>query len=341
MNLSDLESLLGPQVSFIAIALLAAFSIGGILYAIFQPLLSGSKRRDARVNQISTRPQAMEGRQKARDGERRRRSVQDQLKDFEERQRSKNEKINKVPFTVRLEQAGLNWERKQFIYFSIGAGVVFMVLALIVSQNLLVTLGFGFAGGLGFPRWYVNHRRKKRFDAFLNELPGAVDIIVRGVKAGLPLADCLKVVAKECPEPVASEFQKIVDTQIMGVSLSEAVARLPERIPLAEANFFAIVVAIQQKAGGGLSEALGNLAKVLRGRKALKRKIQALSSEAKASAGIIGSLPFLVTGIMFLVAPDYIGMLFTTSGGHMIIAGGLAWMFCGIMVMRNMINFDF
>ncbi|MBO0345693.1 type II secretion system F family protein [Roseibium limicola] len=341
MNLTDLQAVLGPQITFVAVALLATFSIGGVLYALLQPTLSGSKRRQERVSQISVRPQATDVRMKAKDGEKRRRSVQDQLKQFEERQRTKNDKLTKVSLERRLEQAGLTWERKHFIYFSLACGVFFMFLGLIFTHNLLLTAAFGFIGGLGFPRWYIGHRRKKRFNAFLNELPGAVDVIVRGVKAGLPLGDCLKVVAKESPQPVAGEFQKIVDTQVMGISLTDAVARLPERMPLAEANFFAIVVAIQQRAGGGLSEALGNLSKVLRSRKAMKRKITALSSEAKSSAAIIGCLPFMVTGILFLVAPDYIMLLFTTSGGQMIIAGGLFWMFCGIMVMRNMINFDF
>lgn len=172
-------------------------------------------------------------------------------------------------------------------------------------------------------------------------MPNGVDIIVRGVKAGLPLSDCIKVVAREAREPVATEFRKITETQIMGISLAEAVGKLPERVPLAEANFFAIVVAIQQKAGGGLAEALNNLSKVLRGRKAMKRKIKALSAEAKSSAGIIGSLPFFVGGIMYLISPNYILVLFETTAGNIIIAGCLFWMFCGIMVMRAMINFDF
>lgn len=341
MTLAEIQNLLGPQVTFLAIALLAAFSIGGVLFALFQPVLSGSKRQKERLTTISSRAQAVETRSKARDGERRRRSVQDQLKEFEERQKSRADKMRKQNLNQRLEQAGLAWDRKHFIYFSIGCGIVFTLIGFVISKNLLITLGFAFAGGLGVPQWFVNFRRKKRFNAFLEELPGAVDIIVRGVKAGLPLGDCIKIVAKEAPEPVRSEFQKIVETQVMGISLADSVARLPERMPLAEANFFAIVVAIQQKAGGGLSEALGNLAKVLRSRKAMKRKITALSSEAKSSAMIIGALPFLVSGILFLVAPDYIGLLFTRSGGHMIIAGGLFWMFIGIMVMRNMINFDF
>ncbi|MBD3756062.1 MAG: type II secretion system F family protein [Gammaproteobacteria bacterium] len=337
----EIQSSLPPMITTFAVALLVALSIGGVIYALFQPVLSGAKRRDARMNVIAARPQSIEKRRQVKDGDRRKRSVQDQLKDFEERQKNKQHRRNNPTLSMRMEQAGLNWERKHFIYFSIGSGVFFFLVALLASSNLLISIGFTFAGALGFPRWYINRKRKKRFNKFLDELPSAVEIIVRGVKAGLPLGDCIKIVAREANEPVATEFQKIVETQVMGISLAEAVARLPDRVPLAEANFFAIVVAIQQKAGGGLAEALGNLAKVLRGRKSLKRKIVALSSEAKSSAAIIGSLPFVVTGIMSLAAPDYIGMLFTETAGHIIIAGGLFWMFCGIMVMRQMINFDF
>lgn len=337
----EIQSSLPPMITTFAVALLVALSIGGVIYALFQPVLSGAKRRDARMNVIAARPQSIEKRRQVKDGDRRKRSVQDQLKDFEERQKNKQNRRNNPTLSMRMEQAGLNWERKHFIYFSIASAFVFLFFGLLVSPNIWVTFGLSFAGGLGFPRWYVNHKRKKRLNKFLDELPSAVEIIVRGVKAGLPLGDCIKIVAREANEPVSTEFQKIVDTQVMGISLAEAVARLPDRVPLAEANFFAIVVAIQQKAGGGMAEALGNLSRVLRGRKTLKRKIKALSSEAKSSAGIIGSLPFFVTGILGLVAPDYIGLLFTETAGQLIIAGGLFWMFCGIMVMRQMINFDF
>jgi tight adherence protein B len=337
----DIQSLIGPGGSAIFVAVLAACSVGGVIYALFQPALSGTKRRDERLGVIAKRPQTSDVRVKVMDGDKRRKSVQDQLKEFEERQRKKQDKRTNISLNARMEQAGLNWERKHFIYFSVACGLVFLLIGLILSKNLFVALGLAFAGSFGFPRWFVNHKRKKRFNKFLDELPGAVDIIVRGVKAGLPLGDCIKIVAREASEPVAGEFRKIIETQVMGISLADSVARLPDRVPLAEANFFAIVVAIQQKAGGGLSEALGNLSKVLRSRKAMKRKIQALSSEAKSSAGIIGSLPFLVSGLIYLIAPDYISLLFTRTAGHIIIACSLFWMFCGIMVMRKMINFDF
>lgn len=339
--MSGFEEIMTPTVTGLAVAILVMLSVGGIIYGLFLPALSGAKRRDQRVQAVSARPQSDTQRKQLRDSDRRKRSIQDQLKDFEDRQKAKQDKQQKVSLKTKMEQAGLEWEMKQFVLFSLACGIVFLVVGVIVSGNLLIGAGFGFAGVLGFPRWYVSSKRKRRFNKFLEELPNGVDIIVRGVKAGLPLGDCIKVVAREAREPVATEFRKITETQVMGISLAEAVAKMPDRVPLAETNFFAIVVSIQQKAGGGLAEALNNLSNVLRGRKAMKRKIRALSAEAKSSAGIIGSLPFAVGGIMYLIAPDYISLLFTTTGGNIIIGGGLFWMFIGVMVMRSMINFDF
>ncbi|POF34448.1 type II secretion system F family protein [Roseibium marinum] len=339
--MSGLEELITPQVTGLAIAVLVMLAVGGVIFSLFQPMLSGSKRRDQRLQAVAERPQSEKQRKHLRDNDRRRRSIQDQLKEFDDRQKAKQHKQQKISLKVRMEQAGLTWEIKHFIIFSVVCGLVFLVIGFFVSSNLLIIASLTFAGALGFPRWYVSNKRKRRFDAFLNELPNGVDIIVRGVKAGLPLGDCIKVVARESREPVATEFRKITETQVMGISLGEAVAKLPDRVPVAEANFFAIVVAIQQKAGGGLAEALNNLSRVLRGRKAMKGKIKALSSEAKSSAAIIGALPFFVGGIIFLISPDYIMLLFTTTTGNIIIAGCLFWMFLGIMVMRAMINFDF
>lgn len=339
--MSGFEDFMTPAVTGAAIALLVMLSVGGVIYGLFLPTLSGTKRREERLQSVAVRPQTENQRKQLRDTNRRKKSIQDQLKDFDDRQKAKQDKQKNVSLRIQMEQAGLTWEMRHFIMFSVICCLVFTVLGLLASGNMLITAAFAFAGGLGFPRWFVSRKRKRRFNAFLEELPNAVDIIVRGVKAGLPLSDCVKVVAREAREPVATEFRKIIETQVMGIGLAEAVSKLPERVPVAEANFFAIVVSIQQKAGGGLAEALTNLSKVLRERKAMKGKISALSSEAKSSAGIIGALPFAVGGIMYFIAPNYIGLLFTTTAGNIIIGGCLVWMFCGIMVMRAMINFDF
>lgn len=333
---------LSPEITRLAGAMLAALSIGGVLYVLLEPLINGSRKSKERLGQITARELYAADRRPARDADRRRKTVQDQLKEFDEKQKARQKRANSLSLQVRMEQAGLSWERKQFIYFSIACAAVLLVIGLVISGgSLLVGIALCFVGAAGVPRFFLNWRRKRRFNAFIDELPNAVDIIVRGVRAGLPLADCIRIVAAESRDPVATEFRKIVETQVMGVSLTDAVARLPERIPLPEANFLAIVVSIQQQAGGGLSEALGNLAKVLRGRKSLKGKIRALSAEAKSSAAIIGSLPVIVGLILYSVAPKYIGLLFTETAGHYILAGSAIWMLIGIMVMRQMINFDF
>ncbi|CTQ65180.1 type II secretion system F family protein [Roseibium alexandrii] len=335
------EQFMTPAITGAAVAILVMFSVGGIIYGLFLPSLSGTKKRDARMSAVSARPQSETQRKTMRDTNRRKKSIQDQLKDFEERQKAKHEKQKNIPLKVKIEQAGLEWEMRHLVLFSVVSAILFFVISLIASGNLLIAAAFTFVGGIGFPRWYIGNKRKRRFNAFLNELPNGIDIIVRGVKAGLPLSDCVKVVAREAREPVATEFRKVTETQVMGVSLAEALSRMPDRVPLPETNFLAIVVSIQQKAGGGLAEALGNLSRVLRQRKAMKAKIKALSSEAKSSAAIIGALPFVVGGILFFIAPDYMMILFTATTGKIIVAGCLFWMFCGIMVMRSMINFDF
>jgi tight adherence protein B len=215
------------------------------------------------------------------------------------------------------------------------------VVVLVVGGGLLPAIGLAFGAGVGLPRWTLSFLKNRRHNKFLQHFPDGVDIIVRGIKAGLPLFDSMKVIVADAPEPIRSEFRAIVETQTIGLPLGEACGRLYDRIPLPEANFFAIVIGIQQKSGGNLSEALGNLSRVLRDRKKMKAKIKAMSMEAKASASIIGSLPILVMGIVYITSPDYIELLWTTPLGRMLLAGSAFWMFTGIMVMKKMINFDF
>jgi tight adherence protein B len=220
-------------------------------------------------------------------------------------------------------------------------GAVFFAGAMMFGGGLLAAVGLGFAGGFGLPRWMLNYLKKRREKKFLKALPDAVDVIVRGIKAGLPLFDSIKVVAADSPEPLRSEFLAIIETQAIGMPLGEACTRLYERMPLPEANFFGIVVAIQQKSGGNLAEALGNLSKVLRDRKKMAEKIQAMSMEAKASAGIIGSLPPIVMLLVYITTPQYMSVLWTHPMGQLMLVGCVIWMSMGIFVMKKMINFDF
>ena len=200
---------------------------------------------------------------------------------------------------------------------------------------------FVWPGAFGLPRWLLSYLKKRRETKFLDAFPDAVDVIVRGIKAGLPLLDSIKVITTDSPEPVRSEFRAIVETQAIGMPLGEACAKLYDSMPLPEANFFGIVISIQQRAGGNLSEALGNLSKVLRDRKKMKAKIQAMSMEAKASAGIIGALPIAVMMLVYITSPQYISLLWTEPLGRLMLAASALWMFMGTMVMKKMINFDF
>jgi len=220
-------------------------------------------------------------------------------------------------------------------------GVAAFVTVFVMGGGLLGATGLGFGAGFGLPRWILGYLKKRREKNFLKALPDAVDVIVRGIKAGLPLFESIKVVAADAPEPLRSEFNAIIETQAIGMPLGEACSRLYERMPVPEANFFGIVIAIQQKSGGNLSEALGNLSKVLRDRKKMAEKIQAMSQEAKASAGIIGALPPIVMILVYLTTPDYISLLWIDPIGQLMLVGCVVWMSIGIMVMKKMINFDF
>jgi tight adherence protein B len=193
---------------------------------------------------------------------------------------------------------------------------------------------------LGLPRWILGFLIKRRQNKFLTEFPNALDVIVRSIKSGLPLNDAIRLIANEGKEPVKGEFRRVVESQQIGLSVPDACSRMTNHMPLQEVNFFAIVIAIQSQAGGNLSEAIGNLAKVLRERKKMKAKVQALSMEAKASAVIIGALPFIVATLVYLTSPAYMLILFTDPRGHLIMGASAIWMSIGIFVMRNMVSFD-
>jgi tight adherence protein B len=320
----------------LALAFLAATAIGGVAWVFIYPLLSGEKQAENRRASVA-KPEPAAKRQAERTQRSRREQVEGTLKDLEARR----QKETKVPLSVRLTQAGLNWSTQKFMVMSAVLGAVFFALAMFVGGGLLGAAGLAFAGGFGLPRWALGFLKKRREKAFLKALPDAVDVIVRGIKAGLPLFESLKVVAADSPEPLRSEFLAIIETQAIGMPLGDACARLFDRMPVPEANFFGIVISIQQKSGGNLSEALGNLSKVLRDRKKMAEKIQAMSMEAKASAGIIGALPPIVMILVYLTTPQYISLLWTDPTGQLMLVACVVWMSIGIMVMKKMINFDF
>ena len=320
----------------LALAFLAATAIGGMAWVFIYPLLSGERKAESRRASIA-RSDAP-ARQVEKSQRSRREQVEGSLKELDARRK----KEKSVPLSTRLAQAGLGtWTPQKFWIASGIMGAVGFVLAFFVGGSPLGAIVMAFGTGLGLPRWILGFLKKRREKKFLKALPDAVDVIVRGIKAGLPLYESIKVVAADSPEPLKSEFSAIIETQTIGMPLGDACARLYERMPLPEANFFGIVVAIQQKSGGNLSEALGNLSKVLRDRKKMAEKIQAMSMEAKASAGIIGSLPPIVMLLVYISTPDYIALLWTQSIGQFMLVCCVCWMSICILVMKKMINFDF
>jgi tight adherence protein B len=319
----------------LALAFLAATAIGGVAWVFVYPLLSGEKKAENRRASIAKPEPA--ARQAEKSQRSRREQVEGTLKDLEARR----QKEKRISLSVRLTQAGLDWTTKKFMIVSGVLAASCFGLAIMLGGGLLGAAGLAFAAGFGLPRWALSFLKKRREKSFLKALPDAVDVIVRGIKAGLPLFESIKVVAADAPEPLKGEFLAIIETQAIGMPLGEACARLFERMPVPEANFFGIVIAIQQKSGGNLSEALGNLSKVLRDRKKMAEKIQAMSMEAKASAGIIGSLPPIVMLLVYLSTPDYISLLWTHPTGQLMLVGCVIWMSLGIFVMKRMINFDF
>ncbi len=323
------------DLSALALPALATITVGGVLYAVLDPLLSGSSAADKRKAALASRSPTAQAAGRGNDAARRKKQVADSLKEIDARARSKA-----ITFEAKMAQAGLTWTKQTYVVISAVLGVIGGLLCYVFSGSPLIAGGVVISTALGLPRWYVGHRRKKRVKQFLLEFPAAIDVIVRGIKAGIPLGDCLRNISMEAAEPVRSEFRQIVEMQSMGLSLGESVERIIDRVPTPEASFFSIVINIQAKAGGNLAEALSNLSNVLRDRKKMRGKIKAMSSEAKASAGIIGALPFVVTMLVYLTSPAYITLLFTTSTGNMVLGVSAFWMACGVFIMKKMINFD-
>ena len=239
-----------------------------------------------------------------------------------------------------IQQAGLSITLHQYFATSIIFAVCCEGIYYVLGFNRIGLLLVPVITGLGLPMFVISTLRKRRLGKFLLLFPDALDVITRGIKSGLPVGECISLLGREMPEPVATEFRIISESQRMAVPLDEAMLKATERVPLAELRFLTIVMAIQQQTGGNLAETLGKLSDVIRQRKKMRDKVKALSAEAKASAGIIGSLPVIVTCLLSVVAPEYISELVYKETGNTLIITGLSIMAFGIFVMRQMINFD-
>jgi tight adherence protein B len=324
-------------MTILLVMLLTAIAIGGVGFALIGG--DSSQAKALKRAQALTPASAKGDRAKANPldtAANRRKQILQNLKTVEQQQRKQS-----LTLEGRMNQAGIEPNIRMFWIISAALAAAFGLLAFVLSHNPLIALGAAFVTGLGLPRWALGFLAKRRIKRFTSEFPNATDIIVRGIKSGLPVHECLKVIAKEMPQPLSGEFQRLVEGLGMGQSIDEALEKVYARMPTSEVRFFAIVLAIQQKTGGNLAEALGNLSNVLRGRKMMVEKIKAMSGEAVASAAIIACLP---PGVMILVqlsTPSYMKPLITDPRGHMMLLAGAFWMACGVFVMRKMINFKF
>lgn len=227
----------------------------------------------------------------------------------------------------------------KFWFFTAMSGIIFTSLALLMDQSMLVVGLISIIGFFGFPRFLMKLKINRRQKKFLDEFSDALESMVRLLKAGMPVAEAIAMMSREYTGPVGEEMSKIYEQQKIGISLPEACLKAAERMPITEMQMFATGISIQQQTGSSLSEVLLNLAKVIRARFRLKRKIQSLSAEAKASAMIIGSLPIIVCGGLYAVNPDYMYPLFYTLKGKYFLGGAVCWMCMGVIIMRQMINF--
>jgi tight adherence protein B len=329
-------------ISIFFVFVLCAGAVLCALVALFYPRVSKNYPLNQRLELIA--PTGNDGRFGLRGNENsdaaRKRSIEDTLRKNADVAAAKAKQA-KPSLAARLRQSQLNWSKTTYWAICFVVAVVTFFLILVTGLGPVPAVGFGVALGMYLPHWYVNFKRRRYFKKFTANLADAVDIVVRGVKVGLPLIECFKIVAREARSPIKEEFQVIVEDQLVGMPLAEATERLPERVPIAEARFFSIVIAIQSRSGGSLAETLGNLSKVLRDRQKMFDKIKALSSESKASAYIIAALPLVVIGALAVVSPSYIALLFTEKTGHVVLVVCALLMVAGTLVMRKMINFDF
>jgi tight adherence protein B len=239
-----------------------------------------------------------------------------------------------------LVHAGLQISPQRFMLFAAGSGLFFVAMTWLSTGNALLCLVALPIGLLGVPRMVLKFLIKRRRQKFTAYFPDAIDVIVRGVRSGLTVGECLNIVSRELPAPVGPEFTLVNEGVKLGMTMGEVLQRMSDRLPTAEVRFFTIVLITQQSTGGNLAETLAKLSDVLRQRKKMRDKVTAMSSEAKASAAIIGSLPFILSGALSVLQPEIISLLFTTDIGNLWIGIGVVMMLIGSFVMRHMIQFD-
>lgn len=246
----------------------------------------------------------------------------------------------RMALRVRLEQAGLTLTMRSFYLLSAASGVISTAVYLLLGYSPLFAVAALATSGLGLPRMVLRRLAKRRQKAFTRLFADAIDVIVRGIRSGLPVGECLAIIARESPDPVGAEFKLMVEGQKLGMTLRQALERACRRMPTADMKFFAVVLTLQQQTGGNLAETLAGLSGLLRGRKKMAAKIRAMSSEARMTASIIGCLPFLISLAIYALNPGYISLLWTHPLGNVMLYGGLLWMAIGVFVMKQLVSFE-
>jgi len=309
--------------SAFAVALLglAAFTLA--LYLIASLVLGNHAKRQARIATVMRR----EGLQ----GVAARRRVSRSLSDHP---------MAEGRSDMILQQAGLYEGPARYAMITLGFGVVLATGVVLLGAPLESAIFIGAVGSMAGFALFVARSRRRRLEAIEREFPAALDVMVRSLRAGLPMDEALRTVAQEATPIVANEFRVMVNEMALGLSLADSVKRLADRVAVSDVRIFAVVLSLQRSSGGSASAALEAVAETLRSRRTLSEKISIMSSEARASAGIIASLPAALIAILYVVSPDYIGLLFTTTPGQVTAVATVMWMLLGVQVMRAMINFD-
>lgn len=330
MDLNVLMAIVGGGVTI---------SVMTLLYFALAPVMQARARVRRRIDMIQSKG-AVHGVSPRASAERggRKKDIQSRLKEAEAAKKKQASRLAR--YRRDLRQAGLSITLKQFFVICAGVAVASALLYLAMGYPPVGAVPVAISVGFGGPRFFVKWLGARRVKKFTLLFANAVDVIVRGIRSGLPVGECLNIIARESPEPVAGVFREIVEAQRLGLTLDQSLERAEELMPTPEMKFFNIVLGIQQQTGGNLAETLSNLSSILRARKRMGDKVKALSSEARSSAMIIGSLPFLMTGLLWLVSPDYISLLFTEDVGKVMILAGLVWMGLGTFIMKQMVNFE-
>jgi tight adherence protein B len=330
-----------PALLIYGIAGLATIALLLLGFGIYAAVTAPQARLRRRIGAVVGEPSAViaipgTGRKDQQSGAKRKKQIQDRLKQAEEsRQKRRGSRIRE-----QLVFAGLKISPQQFFLYALAAGAGITGVAFIFGVAPIFLPAVALIAFLGIPKFVLGYLIKKRLKKFIAAFPDAIDVIVRGVRSGLTVGECLSIVGQESPDPVGPEFRLVNEAIKLGQPMGDALQRMSDRLPSPEFRYFTIVLGTQQTTGGNLAETLSKLSDVLRQRKKMKDKVQAMSSEAKASAGIIGSLPLFVMGALAFLAPDYVGLLFTTETGNFMLAISVVVMGTGVMVMRKMINFD-